>query len=654
MTEQNIKFMIDEKTSVKILIYELFSGVGFCNQLFSLETAIYLANISNRKLILIIRNPLCHCGKSDWDYGYFLNFFTNDFLQYLPNGFDVYYKDVPTSINNIIDDKNKCKTFNYIERFSNLVFIDKQLDTSNNYNNIKDFCNYRKKEFLQFDEYDEFEYFYINQSNASRCFYNFYTTKSNYQLMYNICCSLKFRDFFYKCSENIYTNHINTDNKNNRYNIFIHCRFGDLHKDSNFIERYNSNMINNLSNYYNGHITNMIKPNLYVLYDNNNNNYFFEKIKNFKPTYIENITNNFVKNYIDNNKMIYHDITSIKNYQVVNAIIQMILCEKSHEFLGTVTSTYTHYIQFLRYQKSKSYYNYLNLNKSNVEYCRLQKIKESNIPWIKYDYNGGHAISWQLFWNLNQTTNKNYFTINGKTDGFGSQLQACFSLIAYCNYKNYEYIHTPMYKMHHNDENIENFPEYMNKFINFESKFKTTNQISNYEKSILNNVKEGFFVHGSLNPEFFYNKKVLKLLREIYYSTEKPEIKLFDKTKKNIGIHIRRGDVNPDKYPNRFINNENYIDIIKKIDLSNSLIHIFSEGQPKDFTDIIESFPENNFIFHLNENIQLTFHSMVKSDILVISKSSFSYCAALLNKNTIIANLIKSWWHKPLKQWKKI
>ena len=58
------------------IIYELFSGVGFCNQLFSLETAIYLANISGRKLILLIRNPLCHCGKSNWDYGKFLDFFT--------------------------------------------------------------------------------------------------------------------------------------------------------------------------------------------------------------------------------------------------------------------------------------------------------------------------------------------------------------------------------------------------------------------------------------------------------------------------------------------------------------------------------------------------------------------------------------------------
>jgi len=60
------------------LVYDLFSGVGFCNQLFSLETAIYLANITSRKLVLLIKNPLCHCGSSSWNYGTFLDFFSDD------------------------------------------------------------------------------------------------------------------------------------------------------------------------------------------------------------------------------------------------------------------------------------------------------------------------------------------------------------------------------------------------------------------------------------------------------------------------------------------------------------------------------------------------------------------------------------------------
>ena len=132
---------------MKTLIYELFSGVGFCNQLFSLETAIYLANISGRKLVLLIKNPLCHCGKPDWNYGYLLNFFTNDFLQYLPNGFDVYYKTLPKDILDIINNSDKTKKLEYSARFSNLVFVDKDLDTKENENSIKDYCHYRKKDF---------------------------------------------------------------------------------------------------------------------------------------------------------------------------------------------------------------------------------------------------------------------------------------------------------------------------------------------------------------------------------------------------------------------------------------------------------------------------------------------------------------------------
>ena len=77
---------------MKYLVYDLFSGVGLCNQLFSFETAIYLANILDRKLILFVKNPLCHCGRASWEYGYILNYFTNEYLDYLPHGIEVYYK----------------------------------------------------------------------------------------------------------------------------------------------------------------------------------------------------------------------------------------------------------------------------------------------------------------------------------------------------------------------------------------------------------------------------------------------------------------------------------------------------------------------------------------------------------------------------------
>ncbi len=641
---------------IKSLIFELFSGVGLCNQLFSFETAIYLSNISKRKLILIIRNPLCHCGHATWDYGYILNYFTSDFMKYLPYGFEVHYERISADIDNLIEDENCTHKMKYKGRFSNLVFVDQELDTFENQNDIKIFCHMRQKDYLLFDMYDGFQNIYIFQSNASRCFYNFYTCEENYELMRNICESIKFKPFLYDMATNIYTE-LNT--RPNAYNIFVHTRFGDYFKKQDFIERYNNIMVKNLSEYFDGHTTNMIKPKIFLLIDNKKNTKFNEMMKKYDYTHIDDITGGRVKSFIDDNKHIFYDFHTVRKYDVVTAIVEMILSSRADEFVGTSSSTFSHYIQYMRYCNSKSSQNYCNLEGPNFKHCRYYNINDSPYDWIKYKYRGGHPVSWHNFWNINYKTDYRHrplMTIVGKTDGFGSQLQACFSLVAYCMYKGIEYIHTPMYRMHHNDDLKDEFPKYMNDFINFEHTFRCKDDLTNYEKSMTFGVKEGPFVHGSFHPEFFYNDHVIHTFREMYYSRKKPLLTLFDKNKRHIALHIRRGDVNIKRYPSRYTRNSEYVNIINKMDLDpiNDVIHIFSQGEEDDFNDIKNSLQSYTIVFHINENVQETFHYMVSADILVVAKSSFSYCAALLNKNTIISNLIKRWWHKPLKQWKLV
>lgn len=632
---------------MKYIIFELFSGVGLCNQLFSFETAIYFANITNRKLILLIRNPLCHSGKASWDYGHLLDFFTGEYLDYLPNGIEVYYGNEPQTFKDIKNNNNITKDFIEHGRFSSTVFVDRHLDTKDNEDDINEFCNSRNKEYLNFEENQHYDYFYITKSNASRCFYNFYTTKPNYDLMYNICKSIKFKDFYYKIVDSVYES-LNVNR--NQHNIFLHLRFGDLHKKKEFIERYNDSMSENLSHYFEGHVTNMSKPNIYVLCDNKNNVAFFNNMKNYNLKYVDTITKNCIELYLNKNDRLFNDFNRAKDNSVNTAVIEMLLSVKSDDFIGTLSSTFSHYIQFLRYINNKSCNNYSNIENLNKHCCRFIPIKESKYEWIRDNYKGGHPIAWHRFWDLNFKKSKVFITIYGKTDGFGSQLQAIFSLIAYCYYKGYTYVHTPMYRMQHNDDQIAEFHTYMNDFINIEDKFDSINTISNYEKSIVHQMKEPPFVLGSMQPEFFYNDHILKLFREIYFSKEKPPLQ-YDTTVNNIALHIRRGDVNKDKYPSRFTSNEIYIDLLQKLDLNNSTIHIFSEGKDEDFIDIVNLFPDNIFVLHLNENIQLTFHYLVMADVLVISKSSFCYCAALINSNVKIANLITNWWHKPFKSW---
>jgi hypothetical protein len=630
-----------------LLIYELFSGVGLCNQLFSLETAVYLANIMNRKLILIIINPLAHCGKATWDYGYLLNFFESDYLRFLPNGLEVYYKTIPENIQKYI--KESYKFDEHVERFSHVVFVDKELDTPQKKTNIEAFCHYRNKVILDLELYKQHKYVYIKKCNASRCFYNFYTTITNYNLMYNISLSFRFKQVYYDLADKIYNN-LNR-NKNSLF-IFSHLRFGDYHKGSNFIERSNTEMIQNLTEYYDSHKTNMITPTIFFLIDNKNNPKFLNAMKKYNYIFIEDKVNSIYDNHMKENVMTFQNVNSVKNSNVVNAIIEMILSVKADDFIGYLSSTFSHYINYLRYTQGKSFYNYSNLNYKNTRYCRLQQVQNSTIEWIRLGFSGGHPISWHYFFDPFPQLKRNmYFTSEGKSDGFGSQLQACFSLIAYCAYKNYTYIHRPFSTMHHNDEKLNNFPKLMNDFVNLEHKFKSINNISNFESSQLFKFKEGYMVHGSLHPEFFYNDSVLNEIRSCYYSSPKPNIDhIYSNNNYNIALHIRRGDVSKSVNVQRYTPNDRYIEILKNQKLpENTMLHIFSEGSREDFEDIIKVYP--NILLHLNTNIQVTFHCLVKSDMLILSKSSFSYSAALLNENTVNATIIKTWWHKPLKHW---
>lgn len=221
------------------------------------------------------------------------------------------------------------------------------------------------------------------------------------------------------------------------------------------------------------------------------------------------------------------------------------------------------------------------------------------------------------------------YTISGKTDGFGAQYQSIMSGIAYCNHMNYQYIHTPMKILSH-DENVEQ----LNQFIGIPQNNDSVDIIS----------KCAGKVHHAKNPSIYYTPDVLQKIRNYYYSTEKPSVIVPD-----IAIHIRRGDVG-ENYKKRFTSNKEYVELIDKLTklYPDYKITIFSEGNEDNFKEL----KRENVSFCLNINITETFHSLVKAKILIISKSSFSYSAALLNENLVY--YIFPFWHKKLNHWKSI
>lgn len=371
MTEQNIQQLnvdkdFEKKHEESFLIFKLFGG-GYCNQLFTLETAIYLSNILKRKLILWVPYPLLHIGHSTWDYGNILDFFSDDYKQYLKYGFEVYYKTLPKQYEKIVFDKNTKHLYN--EYFSRIVFVDNELYTPENMNDINNFAYKRNLVSINWDNNFNEQYLYTDKANASRCFYNFYTSKDNYLLMEKICESLT----HYNLS---IVNAIKNIKLDKIFNA-IHFRFGDPNDPLTRLEvsKYN---------YYEDQIVKNISNNdpLIIMTDRKNTPLLNNIKDKFKIKYIEDLISDI-------------KIDCSHNDAVWQFIILMEICAKAELFYGTNKSTVSNYIQYLRYLKNKSAVHYFN-NPANLNICINTN---KNYPWVECKYPWyGAAISWNVFW----------------------------------------------------------------------------------------------------------------------------------------------------------------------------------------------------------------------------------------------------------------
>ncbi|MBC7845810.1 MAG: hypothetical protein H7Y10_04915 [Flavobacterium sp.] len=112
---------------------------------------------------------------------------------------------------------------------------------------------------------------------------------------------------------------------------------------------------------------------------------------------------------------------------------------------------------------------------------------------------------------------------------------------------------------------------------------------------------------------------------------------LYDRKNYNIAVHIRRGDIMADfNNPNltmRFLNNDYYDNVLKQV-VENIItdkpinIYIYSQGKPGDFTEFNKY---KNLIWCLDVSTQNSFANLVYADVIITSKSSFSYDPALIS-----------------------
>tara|TARA_Y100000004_G_C8940736_1_gene424057 strand:- start:1291 stop:2100 length:810 start_codon:yes stop_codon:yes gene_type:complete len=223
-------------------------------------------------------------------------------------------------------------------------------------------------------------------------------------------------------------------------------------------------------------------------------------------------------------------------------------------------------------------------------------------------------------------------TIRGKTDGFGCQLNAKYSGIAFCfNHPNYRYIHTPFTTVSHGwrDEDAVNI---LNDFIGIPD--------NRYGKRI--HCIYRYMKHVFGDPNHFYNTKTLNHIREMYWSTNKPA-----SAKEEIVVHIRRGDVqvrHGGDRRRRYMANSWYNHGIPKLAAlypDSYRIAIHSEGNFEEFSSILNGWPKDlvqrtNFklaednVREQKHSLINTFHEMVTAKVLMGSKSGLSYTSSIL------------------------
>lgn len=174
------------------------------------------------------------------------------------------------------------------------------------------------------------------------------------------------------------------------------------------------------------------------------------------------------------------------------------------------------------------------------------------------------------------------------------------------------------------------------------------------QKKIIASYSNKKVVFVAEQDQFYRNQfGVIDSIQEKFHtsSARKLDQLIYDQNHFNIAIHVRRGDIvvgQVNQNPNlllRWQGNNYFVQVLRNVLLVLETkkvikIYLFSQGKPEDFPEF-EQF--TNLDFCLDMNAQDSFLHMVFADLLITSKSSFSYKPALLNRGFKICP--KDFWH---------
>ena len=269
-----------------------------------------------------------------------------------------------------------------------------------------------------------------------------------------------------------------------------------------------------------------------------------------------------------------------------------------------------------------------------------------------------------------------YYTPTPRTDGFGAQFQnIIFDIVYTYTETDHTYLFPNISSFEHNYSNEPDFTNRLVRYMNLKEHFSLKGGVGGGGGGI-GSVMTDFLFQPTVNTYSLCNyayfeenisrllvSPPMKLIKSLFYADKNT---CFDTAYYNVAVHVRRfnahdtrvdGVDTPDVY---YLNMMKYIRANHSSDKKPLRFHIYSQcGDDKSRNECKEKYTAGmddgegegegaNVVFHLNDDVLLTFHGMVFADALVCSRSSYSYCAALLSNGVIY---YKPFWHKPADFW---
>jgi hypothetical protein len=181
--------------------------------------------------------------------------------------------------------------------------------------------------------------------------------------------------------------------------------------------------------------------------------------------------------------------------------------------------------------------------------------------------------------------------------------------------------------MAHNYDNDPEFIEKIERFLNIRSWLITINDVSEY------NIVSFWPLYNYITADFdtvFMNSSVISSYRRIFWENK---VRPYSDGL-HIAVHIRRPNICDDRIDGADTPDSYYLGIIEKIRLEypgEKTFHIYSQGSIENFG----CYCHKDCVLHLDLDLCDSFLGLVSADILVTSKSAFSYSAAMLTDGIV-------------------